>query len=110
MTDFPERKQKRKVSEGGGVGPRWSKDGKELYYVNRSTLFAVKLIREPEFTLESPEELFEARRGNYSFVPHYDVSSDGNFLVREPVDEAPRSIRLVQNWFAAFKDRQNGVQ
>ncbi len=41
--------------------------------------------------------------------PQYDVSADGQrFVLTEPVDvEAPElSIRIVQNWFEEFRERQ----
>ena len=42
-------------------------------------------------------------------IPQYDVSADGQrFLLAEPVgeDTAEPAIRVVQNWFAEFKDRE----
>jgi Tol biopolymer transport system component/DNA-binding winged helix-turn-helix (wHTH) protein len=106
--DFPEGKQEWKVSEGGGISPRWSKDGGELYYVDRATLHAVPVSREREFSLGTPEVLFQASGLRGTYLPHYDVSSDGRFLVRGPSSDNPESIRVVQNWFAEFQDRPKG--
>lgn len=73
----------------------------------------VAVSTEGEFSASSPTELFEhpgvQRDGHY---PYYDVSLDGRrFILTEPVGydatEAPQAtIRVVQNWFAEFKDRQ----
>ncbi len=42
-----------------------------------------------------------------SYVPRYDVSSDGQkFVVVETLEEeSPPVVRVVQNWFAEFRDR-----
>ena len=66
---------------------RWSRDGKELFYVQGRTLMAVSVSTEGEFSAGSPTELFEhpgLRNGlNY---PNYDVSLDGQkFILAEPV-------------------------
>ncbi len=55
--------------------------------------------------------LFEHLSLTRSFYPQYDVSPDGRrFILAEPAglgSEAPEpSIRVVQNWFAEFRDRQ----
>ncbi len=73
----------------------------------------VAVSTEGEFSPGSPTELFEhaglRRIINY---PNYDVSLDGQrFILPEPVgyDEtkAPQTtIRVVLNWFAEFKDRE----
>ena len=41
--------------------------------------------------------------------PQYDVSADGQrFVMVEPIEEeaTPAAIRIVQNWFTEFRDRQ----
>ena len=111
---FPEGGRKVTVSSGGGSQVRWSRDGKELFYVEGAKLMVVAVSTEGEFSAGSPTELFEHAGLRNSFVTHpsYDVSLDGQrFILAEPVgyDEtgAPQStIRVVQNWFAELKDRQ----
>ena len=102
---FPEGGRKITVSSNGGVQPRWSRDGKELFYVEGSSLMAVAVSTEPSFSLGRAKRLFEHPNFTAAPVPQYDVSADGErFVVAEPVGET--SIRIVQNWFAEFKDRQ----
>ena len=110
VTDFPEAERKWKVSEDGGAQVRWSRDGKELYYRKDSMLLAVKVKSKPEFTLGSPEKLFEAWRHITGFLAHYDVSSDGQFLVIDHASDTPSSIRLVQNWLASLGQPQSGAR
>jgi hypothetical protein len=48
------------VSSGGGVEPRWSRDGKELFYFSGQTLMAVPVSLQPTFSTGPPAALFDA--------------------------------------------------
>ena len=104
---FPAGGGKRQVSFNGGRKPLWSKDGTELFYVQAQTLMAVEVTTKPTFSAGSARELFQAqfRSGK---GPTYGVSADGQrFVLAARVgEEVPPVIRVVQNWFAEFKDRQ----
>ena len=100
------------VSSNGGAKVRWSRDGKELFYVEGETLVAVSVSSGSSFSVGSATRLFEhpGLRPGFNYAP-YDVSADGQrFILAEPVAEAADapepSIRVVQNWFAEFRDRQ----
>ena len=105
---FPEGGRKSTVSRRGGEQPRWSRDGKELFYVEGATLVAVSVSSGAAFSAGSVARLFEHPSLTRSYYPQYDVSADGRrFILNEPVGENPEpSIHVVQNWFAEFKDRQ----
>ncbi len=47
---FPEGRGKWQVSTSGGGQPRWSKDGKELFYVEGDMLIAVAVRTTPSFS------------------------------------------------------------
>ncbi len=109
---FPEGGRKVTVSSNGGTQVRWSRDGKELFYVERQTLLAVSVSSGSSFSVGSATRLFEHTGllpgGNYA---PYDVSADGQrFILAEPVGEgadAPElSIRVVMNWYEEFRDRE----
>ena len=110
---FPEGGRKETVSNSGGKGVRWSRDGKELFYVQGEMLMAVSVSTEGEFSAGSPEPLFEhpGLRSVLSY-PSYDVSLDGQrFILTEPVgyeatEAPPATIRVVLNWFTQFRDRE----
>ena len=75
---------------------------------------AVPVTSSPMLTVGAPVALFSVPtlRGN---DPRYDVTPDGTrFVLWERVssDESGGSvsIRVVENWFAEFKDRQGGTQ
>ena len=64
------------------------------------------------FSVGSATRLFEhpGLRPGSNYAP-YDVSADGQrFVLAEPVglvaDAPAPSIRVVMNWFAEFRDRQ----
>ena len=108
IQSFPQGGGKEGVSVDGGVAPRWRADGKELFYVEGSTLMAVAVSTSPSLTVGPPESLFSSPilRG---FL-QYDVTPDGKkFVLPEALEaesETPPVIRIVQNWAAAFRDRE----
>ena len=101
------------VSVNGGGQPRWRSDGKELYYVEDSTMMAVSVSTEPTFTPGQPQLLFEsADLISSDGTTTYEVAADGErFVTVSPVADAdeeavPRTIRIVQNWYEEFRDRE----
>jgi Tol biopolymer transport system component len=85
------------VSRGGGISPRWRRDGKELFYLARSgAVMAVPIGNE----VGAPTELFQ-RAG---MLQQWDVSPDGQrFLVATPTQLKPQTLTVVLNW-------QNGLK
>ena len=109
---FPEGGRRVTLSSNGGTKVRWSRDGKELFYVEGQTLVAVSVSSGSSFSVGSATRLFEhpGLRPGINYAP-YDISADGQrFILAEPVGEgadAPEpSIRVVENWFAEFRDRE----
>ncbi len=102
---FPEGTERWKVSmDKSGAQPRWSHDGKEIYYVEGDALFAASVTTDPVFSVKGRQELFQSALLRGNFVPSYDVSRDRNrFVVVEPVGERRPAIKVVQNWFAEFR-------
>ena len=93
------------VSSGGGVQARWSRDGKELYFVAPDgKLMAVPVDGSgPAFRAGPPVALFTPRFVESAsvnpFTAQYDVARDGRFLINMSLDnmsEAP--ITLILNW------------
>ena len=107
---FPGGDGKWQVSGNGGTQPRWGKDGKELFYVERDTLMAVAVATTPSFTSGAVTRLFQDAYLLGLDAPRYDVSGDGRrFVLREPVagtEEKPPSIHIVENWFEEFRGRE----
>jgi serine/threonine-protein kinase len=95
------------VSNGGGDEPRWSADGREVFFLDpRGRLIAADVRPGPAFAVAGQRPLFSAvdffREG---FHQSYDISADGRFfyfmrpLQPDAGTRAPRIVR-VDNWFA----------
>jgi dipeptidyl aminopeptidase/acylaminoacyl peptidase len=94
----------RGVSLDGGEGPRWSRDGRELFFRKGDRLHLVKVTTEPEFDVSVPQELFELpfAHANPDFGTYYDVSPDGErFLVVS--DRSTTEFNVILNWFEELK-------
>ena len=107
---FPEGDIKRKVSQSGGRGVRWSRDGRKLYYMSGNTMFEVHVKLGPAPEVSPPQPLFQARIGDevsISDYPYYDVFADGErFVMLEPMPDSQPRIRMVQNWHEEFRGRE----
>jgi serine/threonine protein kinase len=102
VTTFPAAAGKWQVSRGGGIEPRWRRDGKEIFYIGpRSTLMAVSSNSDGSFLAGNPTPLFRTQlRAPVSSTDlfSYDVAKDGQrFLVNryaKPQQVAPLHIVL----------------
>jgi hypothetical protein len=99
---FPEHGGKWQVSANGGDRPVWSRDGKELFFIDADRkLMAVPVKAGPKFEAGAPQPLFDTRVGADG---RYDVSKDGRFLIPTQIQQnvgAPMTV--VINWQAALK-------
>ncbi len=100
------------VSNGGGSQPRWSHDGKELFYFTpNETLMAVDFNASGgTVQLGIPKALFRASvLGGSGGAPttawRWDLSKDGQrFLINTSLEDAATSpITVLLNWQAAMK-------
>jgi Tol biopolymer transport system component len=95
------------VSTAGGVQPRWSHDGRELFYLTTDkVLMSVKVRPDRlKFEFEAARKLFTVNvRALDAWT--YAVAPDGTrFLVDTTVKEPDRSLVVVLNWMAALNKR-----
>jgi Tol biopolymer transport system component/tRNA A-37 threonylcarbamoyl transferase component Bud32 len=92
-----------RVSVDGGRFARWSRDGRELYYLSPAgTLMVLSVnIAADVFTHGTARELFRTRIAATEMddLHHpYDVSADGRFLMRVPPQEEVSPITVLLNW------------
>ncbi len=110
MRSFPNGAGQWPVSVNGGKQPRWRSDGKELYYVEGTTLMAVSVSTQQGFTRGQPQVLFESPDLAPDGIGAYDVTADGQrFVMIAPFEgdgAAPPKIRVVENWYEEFRDRE----
>jgi Tol biopolymer transport system component len=106
VAPFPWTGAKWQVSNGGGAGPRWRADGKELFYFDFNGVTAVEVDgARSAFQVGSSKLLFRLPlRGIMS--REYAPSHDGQrFLAVTPSEGSSQSLTLVQNWPAELKNK-----
>ena len=113
---YPGPGERIQISTNGGEQPVWSRDGRELFYVQdglwnapagKPTLMSVRITTDPVFRAGTPEKLFESTDLLANWGRSYDVAKDGRFLLavrKEPeTSPAPAEMRLVTHWFEELK-------
>jgi hypothetical protein len=107
---FPASGETWRISTNGGGQPRWSRDGRELFYVDPDQkLMAVDIKMSPVFEAGASRQLLQLRldmtQGIAGIRNQYDVSPDGQqFLVNTIVGEPSSAVITVTlNWTTALK-------
>ncbi len=106
---FPELGDRQQISTSGGTTPRWSADGRELFYqsVDGRRVLAVPISTGPTLTAGASTLVFEG-----PYVPMspntraFDVTPDGRFILvkSENTDSnAAATVVVVQNWLEELK-------
>jgi len=98
------------VSNDGGSSPVWSRDGRELYFINwAGEVMAGEVAAGPTFTVPALQPLFSATRfGPQIYHQVFDVTRDGRFIfLGSPSAGTARAPQLVEvdNWFGDLKTR-----
>ncbi len=90
------------VSSGGGSSPRWSSDGRSLYFISlESKLFEARMQLSPTLRVDGLRVLFDVK----SFIQtalsrrNYDVAPDGRFLFVRRVGNAQAGAMVVVEHF-----------
>jgi eukaryotic-like serine/threonine-protein kinase len=92
------------VSYGGGTEPRWSADGKELYYMTLDwKLMAVDVTTKPTFQAGTPKLLFQAPPQSEATAGDYTVDGKRFLFVAPAAETAQASLTVVLNWQAGLK-------
>jgi Tol biopolymer transport system component len=101
-----------RVSANGGYEPRWSVDGKALFYLQGTAMMAAAVQTEPDFSFATPVQLFPGGYATFPdpFIFSYDVARDGRFLMIQPegkpnAAQSGASIVVVQNFAEELKRR-----
>ena len=100
VQSFPDPFTRGQISRDGGSQPRWSRDGRELFFVGLdSRLMAATLeISTTSVKTSALVALFQTR---LSGVPKHQssVAPDGRFLMNEVVDDSAASmLTVILNW------------
>jgi hypothetical protein len=107
---FPGAEGKVGVSQGGGCFPLFSRDGRELFFVQSDILLTAAIQPSAEFSVAPARRLFQNRALGTGAITPFAISPDAKrFLLAESVDDSAsrsQSIHVVQNWFAEFRNQR----
>ena len=96
------------ISTDGGIAARWSRDGKELFYVAPDdTLFAVEVnATGDQLSPSVPKPLFKPPIRRVAGT-QYDVASDGRFIINVAAEQRETlPLTLVQNWPELLREKR----
>jgi Tol biopolymer transport system component len=96
VAPYPSPGTRCKVSTSGGEEPRWSADGKELFYRQDDKAMVVD-VTDRDFCNAEPRVLFQGLNEQM-----WDVSPDGDFFITIEQPEAAQ-LNLVQNFHEELK-------
>ena len=102
----PSARRKWRISTDGGMEPQWRADGKELFYLNGSTLMSVDAKGDGrEFEAGLPKVVFDTILTSNITRNRYSVSRDGQrfLMVTMPKDQVHPEIHVLVNWEAALR-------
>jgi Tol biopolymer transport system component len=110
---FPGPGEKHHISTNGGTNPVWSRNGRELFYLegdrSKSSMMAVDVSLSGEFKAGKPQRLFDATAYPATApIRSYDVTPDGQFIMgheHEPPDQPVTKLNIVLGWANELKRR-----
>jgi len=114
---WPALDRRWQVSVDGGVGSKWTKNGRELLFTSQVGIdtasgqrvyrvFAVPIITVPGFAAGSPQKLFELPFGVTTTIRSWDATSDGSrifVLSGQEFLSPPGELRLLVNWLPTLR-------
>ncbi len=106
---FPGPGGKWQISTDGGVRPEWSRDGRELFYLNGDRLMRVPVDTAHAFSAGLPERILSC--GCYESGRYYEVGPDGRhfFFIRNAEAVSPITrINMVFGWRGELERRARG--
>jgi Tol biopolymer transport system component len=91
------------VSRGGGVQPRWRRNGRELFYISPdSKMMSVEVNTQTVFQSGTPHALFQTEIVNTGIRTgpvSWDLAPDGNrFLIITANSSDTSSLTVALNW------------
>ena len=98
VQSYPSGANRIPVSAEGGILPRWSRDGKELFYVTGDALVGVAI--QPDGSFGAPRKLFDRTNFLTRIFRCYDTSPDGErfLMIQRDPGSVPRQLNVILNW------------
>ena len=107
VDSYPSLAEKIAVSTHGGHRPRWSRDGRELFYRQGDAVVAVSVDAGASFREGKPRRLFAGPYRGESQEMAFDVSPDSRrfLMIKSDAAATLAQINAVLNWFEELKRR-----
>ena len=103
---FPRPGRRIQISSAGGAQPRWSRDGRQIFYVAPDRKLMAVSFEPQKGSAGAPRVLFQTRIVAPSFAFfQYDVSPDGRFLINSFPSNSSSPLTLLTGWTALLKGR-----
>ena len=102
---YPSLEGRSAVSLEGGTNPRWSRDGRELFFRQGDAVMAASVDSRGGARVERPRRLFAGSYDGEGRHGSFDVAADGRRFVMVEDDEASalRELTLVQGFFEELR-------
>ena len=101
---FPNASARVRVSTNGGLWPRWSRDGRELYYfegIPANRLMSVAIPADGSMRLPAPKLVFTTFVGTTWDT----TSTKDRFLVELTTRSEGTQLAIIANWFEELKQK-----
>jgi Tol biopolymer transport system component len=109
VVPHPKHDGKWQVSTGGGVYPLWTRDGKELFYVNGSSIMVVQITGISTFDFSAPRKLLDLPPD----ATVADIAPNGQQFVVDVVRSrqvTQSKLTVVLEWFDELKTKASGAR
>ena len=103
---FPGPGGRWQISTDGGNEPRWSTDGREIFFINDDQMLVAPVESGSTLRVGTPRVLFEGNFEGPIWDVSYAVAADGERLLMVKTGDgsvAPDRVHLVLNWFEELK-------
>ena len=98
------------VSSGGGEDPRWSRDGRTLFYISGQKLLSSDVVTDPTFISRPSQKVADLGDYQPTGIPFpFDVSPDGKRILLDRAFRRRSDIVVVQNWLADVEQRLRAI-
>ena len=109
---FPPTGARYQVTDAGGTTPVWSPDGRRIYYVTASKVFAATVQTSPAFAVLRRELVFGVEGYNLSSPVHapFDAAPDGKHLLLLRPTRSDNGLVVVRDWKYELREITRGAR
>jgi Tol biopolymer transport system component len=101
---YPENDQEVRVSEGGGVEPTWSHDGRELLYRTADTIKVVEANEQPPL-FGTPRTSVVAAQYDFTEDTNWDIGPGGRLVMVKADPTKGRRFTVIQHFAGELRRR-----